>query len=254
MSYFKKLLVLICIFFQNGIVQAQIYGGVDAAYFLTSIINQNNFGSQEMDYEFSGNPSFGLSIGYAGYNKHHIQTGIKFLNLGQKYSSELNNLSYERLIEMNYIMIPLSYKLVFGDTESNSYATRAFFSVGTYLSFLNQAETTWTIGRDDVSLIDFHSSQNPNGDILQLAQLANGSDLEDEKDYFESIDYGVTLSFGVRTFLGEGLALNLEILGGYGLGDINAEEWRLNNSVGEYDPSNNTFGGVQMGIHYYFGL
>lgn len=244
----------IFLFFQSQNVQAQVFVGGDAAYFLTSIVNQNNYGSSEMDYEFTGKPAFGLSFGYAGFNKHHVQTGVKLLRLGQRYTSKANNNSYERKVELNYIMIPLSYKMVFGDTEINSYATRAFFSVGGYVSFLKRAETTWTLDRNDVSLIDFHSSQNPNGDILTLAQLAGGSDLEDDKDQFESVDFGVTLSFGVRTFLSEGLALNLELLGGYGLGDINAEKWRLNNSKGIYEASNNAFGGVQMGLHYYFGL
>jgi hypothetical protein len=207
-----------------------------------------------MDYEYTGNPSLGLSIGYAGFNKHHVQTGVRLLKLGQEYTSESNSSSFEKKVELNYIIIPLSYKMIFGDTEINSYATRAFFSVGGYVSFLNRAETTWTLDGKDVSFIDFHSSQNPSGDILNLAQLAGGSDLEDGKDHFESVDFGVILSFGVRTFLTEGLALNFELLGGYGLGDLNAEKWRLENSTGIYEASNNAFGGVQLGLHYYFGL
>ena len=221
---------------------------------MTTIVNQNNYSFTELDYEFTGKPAFGLSIGYAGFNKHHVQTGIKLLKLGQKYSSELDNVTHSRNVELNYIMIPLSYKMVFGDTEINSYATRAFFSLGGYVALLSRAETTWMLGREEVSLVDFHQSQNRNGNILGIAQLANGSDLEDDKDQFESVDFGVTLSFGVRTFLTEGLALNFEILGGYGLGDMNAEEWRLENSTGTYDASNHAFGGVQLGLHYYFGL
>ncbi|MFK7775912.1 MAG: hypothetical protein AB8F94_27560 [Saprospiraceae bacterium] len=253
-TFIKYLTISIFLFFQNQNIQAQVFVGGDAAYFLTTIVNQNNYGFSELDYEFTGKTAFGFSIGYAGFNKHHVQTGIKFLKLGQKYSSELDNLTHSRDVELNYIMIPLSYKMVFGDTELNSYATRAFFSIGGYVAILNRAETTWTLGREEASLVDFHSSQSRNGNILGIAQLANGSDLEDGKDQFESVDFGVTLSLGVRTFLTEGLALNLELLGGYGLGDMNAEEWRLNNSSGVYDASNNAFGGVQMGLHYYFGL
>lgn len=250
----KFLTIAIFLFFQNQNAQAQVFVGGDAAYFLTAIVNQNNYGFSELDYEFTGKPAFGLSFGYAGFNKHHVQTGVKLLRLGQKYSSQLDNVTHSRKVELNYIMIPLSYKMVFGDTESNSYSTRAFFSIGGYVALLNRAETTWTIDRDEVSLVEFHQSQNRNGNILGIAQLANGSDLEDDKDQFESVDFGATFSLGVRTFLTEGLALNIEILGGYGLGDLNAEEWRLNNSDGKYDASNNAFGGVQMGLHYYFGL
>ncbi len=255
MKKFIKLLTFsIFLFFQNQNLQAQVFVGGDAAYFLSTIVNQNNYGFSELDYEFTGKPAFGLSFGYAGFNKHHVQAGVKLLRLGQKYSSKLDNVTHSRNVELNYIMIPLSYKMVFGDTETNSYATRAFFSIGGYVSLLSRAETTWTLERDDVSLVDFHQSQNRNGNILGIIQLANGSDLEEDKDQFESIDFGVTFSLGVRTFLSEGMALNLELLSGYGLGDLNAEEWRLNNSSGAYDASNNAFGGVQMGLHYYFGL
>lgn len=250
----KFLTLSIFLFFQNQNLQAQVFLGGDAAYFLTTIVNQNNYGFSELDYELTGKPAFGLSFGYAGFNKHHVQTGVKLLRLGQNYSSELDNVTHSRNVKLNYLMIPLSYKMVFGDTESNSYATRAFFSIGGYVAFLNRAETTWILDRNDVSLVEFHQSQNRNVNILDIAQLANGSDLEDDKDQFESIDFGVTFNLGVRTFLSEGLALNLEFLGGYGLGDMNAEGWRLNNSSGEYDASNNAFGGVQMGLHYYFGL
>jgi len=113
---------------------------------------------------------------------------------------------------------------------------------------------TWIFDDKDVSFIDFHQSQNSSTDILTLAQLAGGSDLEDGKDHFQSIDFGGTFSLGVRTFLTEGLALNFEFLGGYGLGDLNAEKWRLKNSSGVYNAANNAFGGVQLGLHYYFGL
>lgn len=253
-TFIKFITLSIFFIFQNQSSHAQVFVGGDAAYFLTSIVNQNNYGSQEMDYEFTGNPTFGFSIGYAGFNKHHVQTGVKLLKLGQRYTSESNNISYEKKVDLNYMMIPLSYKMIFGDTEMNSYATRAFFSVGGYVSFLNRAETTWTLDRKDVSFIDFQSSQNPSGDILKLAQLAGGSDLEDGKDHFESVDFGVTLSFGVRTFLTEGLALNFELMGGYGFSDLSAEKWRLENSIGIYEASYNAFGGVQLGLHYYFGL
>ena len=253
-TFIKFLTLSIFLLFQNQNAQAQVFVGGDAAYFLTAIVNQNNYGFSELDYEFTGKPAFGISFGYAGFNKHHVQTGVKLLRLGQKYSSQLDNVTHSRKVELNYIMIPLSYKMVFGDTESNSYATRAFFSIGGYVALLNRAETTWTLDRNDVSLVEFHQSQNRNGNILGIIELANGSDLEDDKDQFESVDFGVTFSLGVRTFLSEGLALNLELLGGYGLGDMNAEDWRLNNSSGGYDASNNAFGGVQMGLHYYFGL
>lgn len=249
---FKFLTLTIFLFFQNQNLHAQVFVGGDAAYFLTTIVNQNDYGFSELDYEFTGNPTFGLSIGYAGYNKHHVQTGVKLLKLGQKYSSKLDDVTHSRNVELNYIMIPLSYKMVFGDTETNSYATRAFFSIGGYVALLNRAETTWSLDGKEVSLVDFYQSQN--GNILEIAQLAGGSDLEDDKDQFESVDFGVTASVGFRTFITEGLAINLEFLGGYGLGDMNAEDWRLKNSSGDYDASHNAFGGVQLGLHYYFGL
>jgi len=250
----KFLTLSIFIFFQNQNLQAQVFVGLDAAYFLTTIVNQNNYGSPDMDYEFSGSATPGLSVGWAGFNKHHVLTGVKLLNVGQKYTTEVNNVTHNRNVELNYIMIPLSYKMVFGDTEINSYATRAFFTIGGYVSFLNRAETVWSIAEQKVSLVDFYQSQNPNVDVLTLAQLAGGSGLENGKEQYESIDFGATFSLGVRTFVKEGLAINIEFIGGYGLGDLNAEKWRLKNTSDVYETSHNAFGGVQLGVHYYFGL
>ena len=73
-----------------------------------------------------------------------------------------------------------------------------------------------------------------------------------KKEPFQSTDVGVMISFGVRSFISDGLAFNFELIGGYGLNDINAEDWRLRNASNIYEASNNAFGGVQIGLVYYF--
>lgn len=250
----KFLTLTFFLFFQIKNINAQVFAGVDGGYLVPQLIQQNNYGFTELDYEFSGRSTFGLSVGYAGYNKHHIQTGIKFTKLGQNYSSRINEVKHQKNVKLSYIMIPVSYKIVFGDTETNSYATRAFFSVGGYFSLLNRVETNWSLDELNVEMVPFLESIDSRGNILDIAQLAGGNGLEDDKDLFESIDYGVMASFGFRTFLKEGLAFNVEFLGGYGFADVNAEAWRLNNAEGVYNPSQNVFGGIQWGLHYYFGL
>lgn len=250
----RFLILSIFLFFQNQNIQAQVFVGGEATALVTHIVNQNNYGFMDLGEEFTIRPAFGLSVGYAGFNKHHVQAGVKLIKLGQKYTKRIDEVQHIKNVELNYIMLPLSYKLVFGDTETNSYATRAFFSIGGYFSILNRAETNWTIDRKKSDMISFFESTDPGADILGIAQLAGGSDLEDDKDFFQSFDYGVLASFGFRTFLSEGLAVNFEFIGGYGLGDINAEAWQINNSLGTYTASNNLFAGVQLGVHYYFGL
>ena len=66
--------------------------GADLGYLGSVIVNQNNYGFSEMDYKFTADVAYGLSIGVAAQNKHHFQTGVRFLTLGQNYSAELGNI------------------------------------------------------------------------------------------------------------------------------------------------------------------
>ena len=254
----KKILTLTTIIFflfQKNITQAQFYFGADVGYFSSALLNQNNYGFSEMDYELTHSLGYGGNIGYAILNKHHFQSGVKFLSLGQNYTSIFDDVAHDRKVELNYLMIPLSYKMVLGRTGLEQSSFRAFFSVGGYFSLLQNANTSWFLSENEVSFLTFQQSQNRNKAIAKVEDLLSGNnDLEDQSEFYESSDFGVTISFGMRYMAVSGFAINFEILGGYGFSDVNSTDWRLLNDNGIYEKTNNLFGGIQFGIAYYFGI
>ena len=82
-------------------------------------------------------------------------------------------------------MIPLTYKIVLGDTQTDKYDTRAFsFSLGGYFASLTKADITWRLSNEEVSFLVFQQSQQRNANINALQAMLNGNDLDDEKRAF----------------------------------------------------------------------
>ena len=159
-------------------------------------------------------------------------------------------------MRLNYLFVPLRYKIVLGDTQEQVFGARAFFSFGVYYAQLRSADVKWFVDDQEVDLLTFHQSQDRNDNIETIEALlgAGRNDLSDDADLFEQQDFGVLWTWGVRFFLGSPLAFNMELMGGYGLGEINAEAWRLKNNSGIYEKSNNGFLAFRLSLGYYFGL
>jgi hypothetical protein len=75
----------------------------------------------------------------------------------------------------------------------------------------------------------------------------------DIKDRFNSFDIMARLDFGVEVKLLPNLILNAGLTTAYGLTDINADDYQIDDHTGEYTPSHNFYGGITAGISYAFG-
>jgi len=245
------LLALTFLFFQKNKTQAQVYIEGNSGYFFTALVNENNYGFPEMDFELTSTPNLGFNFGYAIFNKHHFQIGVRYLNLGQNYTSTFNEISHKRQVDLDYLMIPASYKIVFGSMGNYQQAFRGLFSVGGYFGSLRKAKTTYAISDTEVPFLQFHQSQNLNPKVNSLQNWVdeNGS-LLDEKALFENIDLGVQASIGMRFQSASGVALNIEFIGGYGLQNVNSQQVM---DVAD-KATNNLWGGVQIGLAYYFAF
>jgi hypothetical protein len=60
----------------------------------------------------------------------------------------------------------------------------------------------------------------------------------------------INLDLGARIPFGEKLFMDATLNFGYGLKDINAEDWQIKNGSGIYDPSHNAFAGLKIGLAY----
>jgi hypothetical protein len=69
-------------------------------------------------------------------------------------------------------------------------------------------------------------------------------------DRFTSYDIFARLDLGADITIVKNLFINADLFFAYGLTDINATDWRMNNSTGDYNPSHNVAIGFNVGINY----
>ncbi len=209
--------------------QTGMHIGVDGAFNGTFIINQNNYGHETGELEYA--PTFGYTVGgSAGYNFNNhlgVQVEVKHSLQGQKYADIVRGVDVDRSVRLQYTHIPLLFKFSGG----GHYATRFYLLAGPQFSFLNKAQETFS--SSDQSVFRNYSENRTerfNRRDLQLV-LDVGSDFVLYKNFYAST----------------GLRFN------YGLWDINADGFKIQNPGRTSSISQNALGGIHFGIHYVFG-
>jgi hypothetical protein len=234
--------------------QTQFFAGLNGGYVAKAIINQNNYGQSEMDYVQGYSPIFGLTLGVDLSNKHLVRLEPQLLSVGQPYEDQANGVSSNKDVKLDYIHIPLTYTFVVnGGSKGENQGVNFFITAGLYAGILNDASMDLTINGQAASLFQFSTIGGGNPNTAALVTLLPGDgNPADYKELYNSTDFGGIFGFGVQAFLSEKLKLSVEIRTGASLGDINSETWRLNNKDGLYEPSRNLYGGLLLGLSYYF--
>jgi hypothetical protein len=202
----------------------------------TNIVNQDTWGNgHEYDYVPTYSSSFGLDVGYSFNENIGIYTGYWFTDLGQDYEDSYNGSDWERKLTLKYSMIPVMLK--FNGTKSK---VNFLGGAGILIANLNEAEQEWL--RDGNTFTGVIN--NPiTGETFNLGE-------SDVTDRFASSDIFINLEVGARFLFGEKLFLDAGLNFGYGLSDINDEDWQIENNDGNYDPSHNAFVGLRIGLAY----
>lgn len=216
--------------------------GLQAGYNNTWIINQNNYGMPELDYESLWGLAYNLQLGYNFTNELGLFTEIGITNQGQNYKGNMFHYDeVQREINMSYLNIPVFFKFSYGETMA-----RFKLLAGPQFCFLQKAEQTYIIDGKEAS------------DVLPNIQDKNGKPFDpgakDIKDRYNSMNIALVLDLGADIFLiEEMLYLSVAARFYYGLTDINASDFQLKNHDGNYEPSHNGGGGFYLGIHYVIG-
>ncbi len=202
----------------------------------TNIINQNTWGNgREYDYKPTYNLSFGLDVGYNISDHMGISTGYWFTNLGQQYLDSYSGSDWERTLTLKYNMIPLMIR--FNGTESK---VNFLGGAGIVIANLQEAAQEWLRDGQPYSEI----IGNPiTGENYELGAT-------DVTERFNSSDFFISLDLGARILFGEKLFLDATLNMGYGLSDINHEDWQIPNGSSVYDPSRNAYAGLKLGLAY----
>jgi hypothetical protein len=241
----KKILTLVLMgmmLIPASYAQKGLQLGANFGYYSSNIVNQNIWGlGREYDYELSMKPSFGFDVGYNFNEKMGIYTGFWRNNLGQNYVDEyemgdLTAMSnWERSLDFKYNMIPVMLRF------SNSLNTVNFLGgIGMSFAFLSEATQEWTVDGKTYSDIIENPITDKEFDVAAT----------DVTDRYESSDIFLNVELGARIFFMEELYMDVSFFGGYGLKDINAAEWQIGNTDGEYNASHNAFGGLKIGVAY----
>lgn len=219
--------------------QKQFYAGASAGIIVPSIINQNNYGLQELDYVVTTKMDWQVFAGY-DFSKHlGLKVEFGSATLGQDYDNheDASNDTVKRKIDLSYMQIPLLLKF-----RTGGETIRFFAAAGPQFDFLNSAKQEYTSKG-----AAFHKQLNNN------ANQPFDAGQEDIKDRYNSMDIMIRLDFGAEFTVLKNLVVSGGITSAYGFTDINATDYQMKDNKGTYNASQNVYGGFNVGLCYTFG-
>ena len=236
---FSALLAFLLIASFPALSQKGLYFGLAGTIQSTWITNQNNYGLSEMDYKSTFGGAGNLNIGYDFTNHLGLKLEIGYSKFGQKYTdsktdSLQNKYDFAREIKMNYLTIPILFKYRTGGTIA-----KFFVAVGPQINMLLSAKQTYTVnGAPFVANI-----KTASGSTFDVGK-------EDIKERYSSMDLVARVDLGVEITLVKFLMLDIGATFNYGLMDLNATDYRLKDSTGNYHPSHAVYGGLNLGLNF----
>lgn len=242
MKKLVALVLLMAVLVPVSFAQKGLHLGANFNYVSSSIVNQNVWGlGHEYDYEMSYNPGFGLDVGYHFNDKIGVYTGFWSSTLGQSYTDEYEAIgsesmsSWERELKFKYNVIPLMLRFTKSERKVNFIG-----GFGVSFAFMSEAEQTWT-----------QDGKTYNPELVNpITEKKFMLGQEDVTDRYVKSDIFINLELGARIFVMDHLYVDASFYGGYGLKDINDENWQMENNDGEYKASHNAFGGIKIGVAY----
>jgi hypothetical protein len=241
--YIFTLLLLTTI--ASASAQKGFYLGVAGNFSTSYIMNQNIYGLVALKEEvITSGLGANLSIGYDFPTTIGLKTEVGFGTIGQKYKpkNQGDTTTIDRRIKLNYLNVPLLLKIRAGGKIAQFYLL-----VGPQFSFLMSANQDYTIGGKPYPDIDVRINNNDT-----ITNIVVDRAKKDVKDRYSSMDIFARLDLGADIYLIPKLFLNVGVSFNYGLTDINASDWRLNDVDGNYNASHNVYGKLNIGINYRF--
>jgi hypothetical protein len=230
------LLIACCLYTLEVKSQKGFYVGAGFSGLSTWMTNQNNYGLSEMDYKMTFGFAGNANIGY-NFSKHiGLKLEIGYAKLGQDYKDNINDTAYARKVQLYYLEIPLLFKYM-----TSGEVARFYFLAGPQIGFLMNAKQTYLKAGDP----DDKTVKDLKNNVHKISE-------ESITDRFTSTDISARIDVGVDITLIPNLVLNAGLTFNYGLTDINASDWRIPDSSGNYNASHNIFGGMNVGICYVF--
>jgi len=236
----KTIIVLFLLASVAGFSQKGIYFGIGGFAGSSGVVNQNVYGYPELDYEFPFSYGFNANVGFGFTDNLGVIMHIGYAKLGQKYSDLRGDSTFVRNFEMSYLTVPVMFRYTSGGKVARFYA-----SAGPEMAFLLSAEQEYTYQTPSMSEPAQYEEWvlNKDGEAFNVGD----PDIEERMtpiDIMARIDVGVNISLMQNLLLDVGLTMN------YGLTDLNAPAYRIEDYSGNYNPSHNFYGGITLGLNY----
>lgn len=234
--FYTLLLVLTIALTTTSYAQKGLNIGVSGSFISPSIVNQNTWGNvHEYDYKVTFSSNYGFDVGYNFTSNLGIHTGFSFYNLGQDYTDSYDDINWKRNLKFKYNVIPIMFRYT-SSTENIKFIG----SVGILYAMLNKAEQTWTGDGETYEAVGTTLVSNKPFDL--------GAD--DVTDRYSKTDILLNVEIGIRVETIDNLFVDALLNVGYGLTDINDEDYHFEDSDGNYNASHNFFGGIKVGVAY----
>ncbi len=233
----------------SPLAHGQVFTGARAGLGFPAIINQNNYGQSELDYNVTIKPTGSVLLGYNLESDNELQLRIAYRGMGQSYTGMAQSTTYDRAINISTLEVIGVYRFDFA--PANNVIEKLYFLIGPRIGFILSAEQEFEINGNATDFLTYALDRvNPNEDIIR----AQGEP-KNHKDFFTSYDLGLFGGMGFESTINDQLYWNVELIGSIGVTDVNNFNWKLpNREESIYESSYNFMGGISAGITYYFDI
>lgn len=242
---------------------SQFYIGGQAGITVPFIVNQNNYGLPEMDYEYSVSYGFGAVAGIRFDAKHNLQFELEYADLGQKYQDTYQpigpSFNLFKKVDLGYIQIPVLYKFVINRVQGvYDFGRRPniYIIAGPQFGMLLQSKVQYQINDQAATWVDVDNRFEPifsiDEEIEALNPATRGEPVNSD-DLFTPFSLDAVLGMGLQMYIADDLLLFAEGRGFISVNDINAPAFRAKNNDQIYGASRNFAGGFRLGLVYHLG-
>lgn len=264
----KKLLFLACmctLAITSMSAQTGVHFGLQGGFNSVWILNQNNYGFQELDYQRKFGYLAGASVGYNFKETVGVQVDFNYATMGQDYfdlSKDFCNIDNDgdnkpdkvetfRYVDLSYVQVPIMFK--YTSARKKKQVVSVHILAGPTLGFLSGAEMYYEA--DTLALFNDTYFTIPGDSIdYMVPEFFASEATESAEDFFSKIDLGFQFDFGLDIYVTDNLYISPALRFYTGLTDINSQptrERRPDVETTEYDgPSRNAYGGLTLGVHY----
>ena len=226
------------------------YLGATSGINMTWIIIDNELQDNE---HHEAQPTFGpapigLALGYKFNDKNSVQLEGYLSKQGNKFDLLNSDRAVvgKKEIDLSYFAVPLLFKL------SGTGTTRFNLHFGPQISFLIKGEEVNTFTQE-VVVTNNHKSNNGKTIAPGSYTLAKLEPDTPEMTKFNGISPSLLLGLGVEHDLSPQWYLSANLRFNYGFTNIDDDEvLDRENDLDKYTLRYNVFGGLQIGLHYFF--